>query len=484
MSRGEDRSELEAGGRILIIDDEPAIVESLELLLKSAGHDVRSALTGAAGVEAVAREECDLVLLDLMLPDRSGIEVLTAIRAVDRTLPVVMLTAFGSIERAVEATRLGATNFLTKPWNNAKLLLEIGQTLERRRLEIENSRLRGQLGQAGSMGTLIGQSEAMLQMLVLIRQVAASTSTVLLTGESGTGKDLLAHAIHESSPRASKPFITVSSSRIPSELLASALFGHVHGAFPGATEDRQGCFAIAHEGTLFLDEVSTLPEKAQADLLRVLQDREIVPVGSNDPVAVDVRIVAASNADLEAAVRNGTFREDLYYRLNVIGIEVPPLRKRADDIPLLVEEFLTQICRSERNHFLDSERRSTLRFDPDAMRILARHSWPGNVRELHNVVERAVVLATSERLTPELLPERLTSRDVGQSRVDRGEGLQGEGASLAEIMGDFERKLLTRELERHGYNQTETAKSLRVALSTLNQKIQRLGIRTRPRRSK
>ena len=472
--------------RILVVDDEPAIVESLRAVLESSGYATLAAATGEACMQALARQPCDLVLLDLMLPDRPGLDVLTDVVAASPGTPVLMLTAYGSIEAAVEATRRGAANFLTKPWNNRQLLIEIEQQLARRRLEAENARLRRELRQAGATNSLIGRSEAMGSVLAMIRQVARTTSTVLVTGESGTGKELVARAIHEQSARAGANFVTVNSGTIPGEMLESSLFGHVKGAFPGADRDRPGCFESAHGGTIFLDEVGALSLEIQAKLLHVIQDREFVPVGSNERVQVDVRIIAASNEDLPTAVSEGRFRGDLYYRLNVIGVELPSLRERAEDIPLLVEEFLTQFCRRESNHFLGPDRRSTLRFSPRAQEILMSHAWPGNVRELRNVVERAVVLATQEELGPDLLPASTrtprgsgTARPAGQDARSRR-----PGERLPATVERFERQILADELEKHGFNQTETAKALGVALSTLNQKIQRLGIDTKRRRER
>lgn len=467
--------------RILIVDDEPAIVESLRAVLESSGYATLSAGTAKACTEIFARQPCDLVLLDLMLPDRPGLEVLTDIVAVRPGTPVLMLTAYGSVETAVEATRRGAANFLTKPWNNRQLLLEIEQQLARRQLETENARLRDELRQTGSVNNLIGQSEAMTEVLVMIRQVARTTSTILVTGESGTGKELVARAIHKLSARADRNFVTVNSGTIPSEMLESSLFGHVRGAFPGAEEARQGCFETAAGGTIFLDEVGALSLETQAKLLHVIQEREFVPVGSNERIQVDVRIIAASNEDLQTAVAEGRFRADLYYRLNVIGLELPPLRKRAEDIPLLVDEFLTQVCRRESNHFLGPDRRATLRFAPEAQQILMSHAWPGNVRELRNVVERAVVLATREELGTDVLPAAVrAAQESGTPQASgRDARSQRQGESLPEIVERFEREVVVDELERHGFNQTETAKALGVALSTLNQKIQRLGIDTK-----
>jgi DNA-binding NtrC family response regulator len=469
-------------GRILIIDDEADIRDSLETLLTLERYTVSTAATGAEGIQAAARFPSDLVLLDLMLPDLSGLEVLEQIRKNDKSLPVVMLTAYGSVETAVKAIRLGANNFLTKPWNNEKLLLEIQQTLTRRRLEEENARLRGELQQRYSFENIVGKSDEMQRIFLLVEQVAPSRSTVLISGESGTGKELIAKAIHANSPRAGKPFVPVNSGSIPVDLLESTLFGHVRGAFTGAVQSRKGCFEIADGGTIFLDEVGTLGIDTQAKLLRVIQEREFMPVGSTETVRVNVRIVAATNEDLQIAVAEGRFREDLFYRLNVIGVHLPPLRERRDDIPLLVDHFLTEFCRREQNKFLDENDDSTLAFSSEAMRILLDHDWPGNVRELENVIERAVVLATNSELTPEVFPDSLLAANGVVVPREMRNFQPAAGASLSEIVEEFERKLVESQLEKHGYNQTETAKVFRVALSTLNQKIQRLGIELKKRR--
>ena len=471
-------------GRVLVVDDDPAIVEALRLVLEGAGYRVSTAGSGGECLETIAREPCDLVLLDLMLPDRHGLDVLKDILRADSALPVVMLTAFGKIRDAVKATRLGAANFLTKPWNNTKLLLEIGQALERRRLEAENARLREQLGRPVPGERLVGQSRAMLRVSEMMDRLSRTSSTVLILGESGTGKDLVARCLHDRSDRAGRPFVTVNSGRIPRDLLDSSLFGHLKGSFPGAARDRRGCFEIADGGTLFLDDVATLSPETQSKLLRVIQEREFVRVGSNDPVRVDVRIIAATNEDLGAAAKEGRFRQDLYYRLNVVGIDLPPLRERMDDVPLLVEEFLTRFCRREKNHFLDQDGNSTLRFTAGALNALMAHDWPGNVRELRNAVERAVVLARDEELGSELLPPTVVPEGRHPNLTSRAPAGRRSGVSLSEAVEQFERSLVTEELKHHGFNQTETAKALRVPLSTLNQKIQRLGIDVKRQRAK
>ncbi len=468
-------------GKVLIIDDEDAILESLETLLELEEYEVATASTGGAGLDALDAKTFDLVLLDLMLPDISGLDVLKEVRSRDQETPIVMLTAYGSIETAVSAIKLGATDFCTKPWNNEKLVLEIDRTIERRRLERENAHLKNVLKARFSFSNIIGKSDGMQRVFDLVGQVSPSRSTVLIHGDSGTGKELIAKAIHANSPRVGRPFVPINTGSIPVDLLESTLFGHVRGAFTGAEQTRRGHFDVADGGTIFLDEIGTLGVETQAKLLRVIQEREFVPVGSTDTVKIDVRIVAATNDNLEKLVQEGTFREDLYYRLNVIQINLPPLRERVEDIPLLAEHFFDKYCR-ENERFLDSAGRSTLRFSPAAMKLLMNHNWPGNVRELENVVERATVLATQPEVSADLLPESLLGPD-GVERMRMPVTFKpAAGASLFEIVEEFERRVILEELEKAGWSQTEAAKRLRMALSTLNQKIQRLDIDVKRRR--
>lgn len=469
-------------GRILIVDDEESIRDSLETLLALEGFETTSAVDVASGLQALETKNFDLVLLDLMLPDKSGLEALAEIRENDTSTPVVMLTAYGSLETAVQAIKLGADDFLTKPWQNDKLILGIEQTMERRRLAAENLLLREEFREKYRFENIVGRSDEMQAVFRLIGQVAPSRSTVLITGESGTGKELVAKAIHANSPRSDKPFVPVNSGSIPVDLLESSLFGHVKGAFTGASFNKKGSFEAADGGTLFLDEVGTLGIETQAKLLRVIQEREFMPVGSNEVKKVDVRIVAATNDNLQELVSKGQFREDLFYRLNVIGLHLPPLRDRRGDIHLLVRHFFDCYCR-ENEKFINGDSGSNLEFSPEAMRILMEHSWPGNVRELENVVERAVVLATSEKVAVEALPDSLLGRH-GVARPSLPVDFQPTGgASLPEMVEDFERQVILAELKQARWNQTETAKRLRVALSTLNQKIQRLGIDVKKRKA-
>jgi DNA-binding NtrC family response regulator len=461
--------------RILIIDDEESIRESLDVLLTMEGFSVETAPDAASGLEILGRKTYDLILLDLMLPDRSGLEVLAEVRQHDSSTPIVMLTAYGTVESAVKAIQLGADDFFTKPWNNDKLVLGIDQTVSRRRLEAENRRLHSELQDRYSFDNIVGKSDSMQAVFALVEQVAPSRSTVLVMGESGTGKELVAKAIHARSPRANRPFIPVNSGSIPIDILESALFGHVKGAFTGAAYNHKGFFESAHHGTIFLDEIGTLGPETQAKLLRVIQDPEFTPVGSSVPVRVDVRIVAATNENLADMVSSGTFREDLFYRLNVIEITLPPLRDRRSDIPLLIRHFFDHFCR-ENQCFLDAAGNSELKFSQQAMSMLMDHSWPGNVRELENAVERAVVLAKDPVVPVEVLPEAVLARHGMSPRKLPLNFKPAAGASLPEMVEEVERRLIVDELKKANWNQTETAKRLKVALSTLNQKIQRLGL--------
>jgi DNA-binding NtrC family response regulator len=461
-------------GRILIIDDEADIRESLETLLDIEGYTPVTAENATLGLKAFESGIYDLVLLDLMMPDRSGLEVLDDIRARDRETPVFLITAYGSVEVAVEALKSGANDYFSKPWDNEKLLIEIERQMARTRLERENRELRRALKQRYAFPNIVGKSEKMLKVLDLVSQVANSKSNILITGETGTGKELIAKAIHANSPRADHPFVAVNSGSVPPDLLESSLFGHVKGAFTSAVASRKGYFETANLGTIFFDEIGTLTSDMQVKLLRVLQEREFMPVGSNEVIRVDVRVLAATNADLKRLVEDGKFREDLYYRLNVINLSLPPLRDRKEDIPLLVEHFFTVHCR-ENEKFLNSDGTSRLRFENDAMHILMDYNWPGNVRELENALERAVVLANSEEVPVSVLPEQILHSTGVRIPREPGEALPAD-ASLFEIVADFERKKIIEVLEQVGYSQTEAASRLSIPLSTLNQKIKRLDI--------
>ena len=465
-------------GKILVIDDELDIREGLhDLLTLEGGYLVELAQNGGEGLHKLDGTPYDLVLLDLMMPDMSGMDVLQQVRQRDRETPIFMITAYGSVEAAVEALKLGANDYFSKPWDNEKLLIEIDRMIARRLLEYENTHLKRALKQRYSFPNIIGKSERMVRLLDLVGQVAASRSTILITGETGTGKELVAKAIHANSARTDQMFVAVNSGSLPPELLESTLFGHVRGAFTSAVQTKKGYFEVADRGTIFFDEIGTLGPETQIKLLRVIQEKEFTPLGSTDPIRVDVRILAATNADLAQLVKDGRFREDLYYRLNVINIALPALRDRREDIPLLAGHFFTYYCR-ENDKFLDSSGKSILHFQPEALQVLMEHNWPGNVRELENVVERAVVLASEPSVPVDVLPDALLQ--ANGIRLNRAEGSPlPADASLFEIVNEYERRTIIERLEKCSWSQTEAAESLHVPLSTLNQKIKRLDIKIR-----
>jgi DNA-binding NtrC family response regulator len=454
--------------RILIIDDEAGIRESLETLLTLEGYVVESANDGEAGLQLIDQRSYELVLLDLALPGQNGIEILPQIRERQAELPVIMITAYGTVDNVVDAIRAGAQNFVQKPWDNEKLLADIRAAIARYRAEEENVQLKRALKKRYNFEYIVGKSEPMLRIFDLVAQVAPSRSTILIQGESGTGKELIAKALHANSPRRDKPFVPVNTGAMPTDLLESTLFGHVKGAFTSAVAAKKGLFEIANGGTLFLDEIGTMGMDTQAKILRVLQDRRFMHLGGVQEIQVDVRIIAATNVDLRQAVRDGKFREDLLYRLDVITIDLPPLRSRREDIPLLAAHFL---------RFFSDENSLHLRtLAPDAMRALLDYDWPGNVRELENVMERGVVLSSGPVIGSDLLPGHLTGRSYSTSLLEHN-----PDASLFDILEDIERRIITDKLERSNWNQTEAAEQFHIPLSTLNQKIKRLSIETKKR---
>jgi len=451
------------GPRILIIDDEAAIRESLEALLTLEGFTVFLAPDGSAGLDLLSRNEYDLLLLDLALPGESGIDLLPRILEMHPQLPVIMITAFGTVGNVVDAIRAGAKNFIQKPWDNEKLLADIRTAVARYRAEAEVVQLKRVLKQRYNFENIIGKSEPMLRLFDVVAQVAPSRSTVLLQGESGTGK-----ALHANSPRRDKPFVPVNTGAVPSDLLESTLFGHVRGAFTSAVSSKKGLFEIANGGTLFLDEIGTMGMDMQAKILRVLQDRRFMQLGGVTEMQVDVRIVAATNVNLQNAVREGRFREDLFYRLNVISLDLPPLRARRGDIPLLATHFLK---------FYAEENGTAERvLSPEALRVLMEYEWPGNVRELENAMERGVVLSTSRVIAPDLLPSQLKGSSYTSAALEHR-----PDASLFDLMEEIERRIIADRLERCHWNQTEASEYFKIPLSTLNQKIKRLNVEVKKR---
>jgi DNA-binding NtrC family response regulator len=461
-------------GVVLIIDDEEEIRESIELLLTSEGLSADTAASGEEGLKKIEEGLYDAVLLDLMLPGKSGMEVQKDIKRIDPTLPVVIITAIGALETAVTAIKEGSFDYITKPWNNEKLLVIANNAIKQRQLMSENLQLRRALKERFGYSNIIGKSEKLLKVLDLVTQVAASRSTILIQGESGTGKELIAKAIHLKSQRADKTFVPVNSGSMPVDLLESTLFGHVRGAFTSAIASKKGLFEVADQGTIFFDEIGTISMETQAKLLRVIQEKEFMRLGATDTIKVDARIIAATNVDLKKHVEDGRFREDLYYRLNVINIQLPPLRERKEDIPALVEFFTKKYC--------DENGKPPYRFSSEALKVLMDYHWPGNVRELENVVERAVVLSQDEIIGRDLLPEAVISPSLRFATLSSFP--LSKDTSLFEVIDSFERRVIVEMLEQTSWSQTEAADNFKIPLSTLNQKIKRHGIEIKKKRER
>ena len=445
--------------RILVVDDEPAQREVVSNFLKKQGLDVSSAENGVKALQLFRQDSIDLILTDQKMPHMSGLDLLQAVHAINPETPVILMTAFGSIEAAVSAIQGGATDYLTKPLNLDELLYRIRQVSDRYRIINENRELREALQERHRIEGIIAESGQMLDVISLVRRVAPSEATVLIRGESGTGKELIAKAIHFASPRASGPLVKVNCAALPETLLESELFGHEKGAFTGAVTSRQGRFELANGGTLFLDEIGDLPLHLQAKLLRVLQEREYEKVGSSRPVKVDVRILAASHRPLEALIKAGQLREDLYYRINVVTILIPPLRERRSDLSLLIDHFLRR--------FAEKNGKTIRGVTHEARDILLRYDYPGNVRELENLIERAVVLTRDEVIGSGDLP--LTVQD--------SEAADEQGTNLTVTVEALERRMIRDALARSRNVQTEAAELLGISERALRYKLIKYGFR-------
>jgi len=441
-------------GTILVVDDEPELCQALSRLLGRNGYEVLTAGNGEEGLEILRRESVHLVLTDLMMPKMGGIDLLKAAQVVAPSAQIVIITGHGTIETAVEAMKMGAYDFLEKPFSTATTLNTVRKGMEKQRLLAENQELRRKLREAQGDTDIIGKSPLMREVLSTARQVAQSSATLLVTGESGTGKDVLANAIHRWSDRAANSFVATSCAAIPETLLEAELFGYEKGAFTGANQRRRGRFEAAHKGTLFLDEVGELPMTVQVKLLRVLQEATFERLGSNQPLEVDVRVIAATNADLERMVEQGTFREDLFYRLNVINIELPPLRSRGEDI-LLLANFFLQRYNQKNNKNIEV-------FSPAAVEAMNRYSWPGNVRELENCIERAVVLSKEQTIEVGVLPQAVLA---GRKRTDAITIPVGSTLRQAEM------ELIEATLDSTGGDKEIAAQILGIAARTIYRKV-------------
>ena len=459
-----------AKAHILIVDDDPIVVESLGEVLAGSGYSVTTALGGEEALETLSAGDSppDAILTDVLMPGMDGLSLLRAVRERKIGSPVIMLTGYGTVESAVEALRLGAADYLTKPVVEHELELAIERAIQQKALIQENAVLRRQLDDRFGLDSLVGRDSRMQRVYELVSAVAPSKTTVLMSGESGTGKSLIAHAIHVKSDRKDRPYVELACGSIPETLLESELFGHVRGSFTGAHTDKVGKFQAAHGGTLFLDEINSASPGMQLKLLRVLQERRFEPVGSNETVEVDVRVILASNEPLDALVAEGKFRQDLYYRINVVQIDLPPLRERVSDIPLLAKHFLERFGREMGKELIG--------FTDEALAAIVRYTYPGNVRELQNVIERAAVLTTRPTIELESLPPRLLDTDFGVAGAICDQPEVWEPMSLAEALREPERRILIRALEANGWNRSQTAEQLDINRTTLYKKMKSLGI--------
>jgi two-component system response regulator HydG len=447
--------------KILVVDDEASHRKMIEAVLSDEGYEIKQADDGQTAIDAVKKEFYDLVLMDIRMSAVGGIEALKQIKEISPAIPIIIMTAYASVDTAVNALKSGAYDYLTKPLDIDELKILVQKTLRYHQLEKENIYLKERLNDRFDFSNIIGRSPAMKKLFETTALVAPSEATVLIFGESGTGKELIANAIHQNSPRKERPLITVNCAALPETLLESELFGHEKGSFTGAIARKQGRFQLAHHSSIFLDEVAEMAPATQAKILRVLQEREFEPLGSTQTIKVDTRVIAATNKNLEEEIKKGRFREDLYYRLNVVSLEVPPIRERREDISLLADFFLKR--------YAEKNKRILKGFTPRAMDLLMRYDWPGNVRELENVVERAVIMARGEMITPAEFPDILQELDpeVKATYVDLSPG---------RTLKDVEKDMIIRTLEETAGNRTHAAKILGISRRTLQLKLKEYGI--------
>jgi DNA-binding NtrC family response regulator len=449
-----------ANEKILVVDDEESMCNFLSIMLKKEGYQITTALSAKEALKKMARDDFDVVISDLKMKNMNGLELIEEINKKDTVPYVIIMTAFATIESAIEALKKGAFDYITKPFKVDEIKLAVTRALEQGKIRYENISLKKQLKKTEGFGEIIGKSSAVMEVLSQVRKIADSESTVLLTGESGTGKELIARAVHQHSYRAERPFVTINCGALPEELLESELFGHVKGSFTGAIKDKDGFFKVANEGTFFLDEVGEMSARIQVKLLRVLQEKEIVPIGGTAPLKVDVRLVAATNADLENEVSVGRFRKDLFYRLNVIPIHIPPLRERKEDIPLLIEHFLKKYS---------SPDGKPKKINAEAKKILSQYAWPGNVRELENVLERAVTLQSGNTISEKDLPEKLVK---GKGKV-MAKAKELENPTLETV----EKAYIYWVLQECRWQKQRAAEILGIDPSTLYRKIEKYGLK-------
>jgi DNA-binding NtrC family response regulator len=461
-----------ADERILIVDDEEGLRRFLSILLSKEGYDVTAVSSGTEALEKFEKHVYDAVITDIKMPGITGIELLQGLRAMDPSIPVIVMTAYASLDTAIEAVNQGAFHYFVKQTRNEEIKLVVRRALEMNRLRSENRFLRHEMKKTLEPRKIIGQSARLEEVFDTVRKVAKSGSTVLLCGESGTGKELFAREIHNASKRAGGPFVSINCGALPENLLESELFGHVKGSFTGAIKDKEGLFTVARGGSFLLDEVGETSLSIQVKLLRVLQEREIIPVGGQKPLKTDVRVIAATNRDLEREVEKGSFRADLFYRLNVIPVTLPALRDRREDIPLLVDHFL--------RHYCNLMERRLMKMDEETLRILGEYDWPGNVRELENVIERGVILEEGDILRPDALPDRVLGGPVlrvpGTNGTNGSPGGPRRSSSAVGTLEDLEKAYLIEVLEETGWHKKKASEILGINSSTLYRKIQRYAL--------
>ncbi len=449
-------------GRILIIEDEKSMREVLRILLEEEGYEIVAAVNGMEGIDYLKDDIFDLVLTDIKMPKADGFEVLKKVKELSPSTIVIMMTAFGTTESTIEAMKMGAYDYIHKPFKIDEIRLVIQKAFEKKNLSQEVSLLREKIKSSSGLENIIGKSRKMQELFVLVQKVAQSNSTVLITGESGCGKELVASALHNLSQRKLKNFVTINCATFPEGLLESELFGHVKGSFTGALYNKEGLFEAANRGSIFLDEIGEMPLSLQAKLLRVLENGTFRRVGGLNDVTVDVRVISATNRDISEAVASGSFREDLFYRLNVVPINIPPLRERPDDIPLLLD------------HFLHKSSSPIKRFSPEALRLLMKYPWKGNVRELENMVERTVLLSDGEIILPEDLPDEICRTDTARKRLpDIGD----EGIDFENIIEQIEREYLVMALEKAKGVKTEAARLLNLSFRSFRHKLYKYGMK-------
>lgn len=442
-------------GRIFVVDDEESMCSFMAIMLQKEGYEVETSTDPVAAVKQICNGSYDLVIADMMMPEMSGLDLLTEIKRQKGAQDVIVMTAFASVESAIEAMKLGASDYIAKPFKVDQVKLIIDKAISHQKIVVENKNLKRQLARVQGLDNYIGVSEPVAKLKELVRQVARVDSTVLIRGESGTGKDLLARAIHSLSDRANGPFVSINCAAIPETLLESELFGHGRGAFTGAVSQKDGLLKVADAGTFFLDEIGNTSPAIQVKLLRVLEEKKIIPVGETKPISIDIRLICATNADLEADVKAGRFRPDLFYRLNVIPINIPPLRDRVEDIPLLIDHFAEKFCQ---RHGLDIKE-----IQPEVYNVLSAYSWPGNVRELENTMERAILLSKGEILIPKSFPENIIS--------GKSESLVTSADPKTPTLESIEKAYIHWVLEQSDGNKTKAARILGIDTSTLYRKL-------------